>query len=158
MSQTFRLGSLNHVHLVVADRAAAARWYCERLGFQPIAAYASWAQVDGGPLHLSADGGRSGIALFQASEGHPAKTLELGVAFAVDAAQFIRFAQDLTVCPLRNLAGGVLIADAVVDFDHCYAYNFLDPWDNRLELDCYDTQSVRAKLIDAYGITPQRYW
>jgi catechol 2,3-dioxygenase-like lactoylglutathione lyase family enzyme len=33
------MGRLDHVHIRVPDRAAAARWYQEHLGFEPVAAY-----------------------------------------------------------------------------------------------------------------------
>jgi catechol 2,3-dioxygenase-like lactoylglutathione lyase family enzyme len=45
----FRMGSLNHVHVVVPDRAAAAAWYEEHLGFEPVPEYAAWTRVEGGP-------------------------------------------------------------------------------------------------------------
>jgi len=154
----FRMGSLNHVHLVVPDRAAAARWYAEQLGFEPVPEYAAWTRVEGGPLHMSADGGKSGIALFQVSGGHPATTLEMGAAFSVDAKQFVAFARGLDSGSLRDVDGGVLKQEAVVDFDLCYAYNFQDPWGNRLELNCYDVAAVRRDLIDRERISPVRYW
>jgi catechol 2,3-dioxygenase-like lactoylglutathione lyase family enzyme len=154
----FRMGALNHVHLVVPDRTAAARWYSERLGFEPVAAYAAWTRVEGGPLHMSADGGKSGIALFQLGGGHAATTLEMGAAFSVDAQQFVTFALSLESDALRDVDGGALKKDAVVDFDLCYAYNFRDPWGNRLELNCYDVAAVKRDLIEREGITPVRYW
>ena len=55
----FKMGSLDHIHLMVPDRYEAARWYAENLGFEIVEAYEEWAQVEGGPLHVSADGGRS---------------------------------------------------------------------------------------------------
>src|SRR5262245_59978689 len=102
---TFRMGSLNHVHVVVPDRAAAAEWYRAELGFEPVAAYAAWTRTEGGPLHLSADGGRSGIALFEVVPGHDATTLELGAAFSVDAEQFVAFARRLGSSSVRDLGG-----------------------------------------------------
>ena len=155
----FKMGSLDHVHLVVPDRAAAARWYQERLGFEPVDAVASWAEVDGGPLHLSADGGRSGIALFEAGRGHEPTTLEMGAAFSVKAGPFVAFFDGLDRDDsVRDLDGEPLSDDALVDFDHCYAVNFQDPWGNRFELNCYDVDAVRRKLVEPRGIEPIRYW
>ena len=154
----FRMGSLNHVHVVVPDRAAAVRWYAEQLGFEPVAAYALWAKVEGGPLHLSADGGRSGIAVFEVGYGHGPTTLERGAAFSVDAASFVEFARRLDGGALRDPSGAPLKKEAVVDFELCYAYDFLDPWGNRFELNCYDTAAVKRELIEREGITPVRYW
>jgi catechol 2,3-dioxygenase-like lactoylglutathione lyase family enzyme len=154
----FRMGSLNHVHVVVPDREAAARWYVEQLGFEPVAEVAAWARVPGGPLHLSADGGRSGIALFQLGGGHAATTLEMGAAFSVDAQHFVAFARRLDGGAFRDAEGGVLKKEAVVDFDLCYAYNFRDPWGNHFELNCYDVVAVKRELIDRERISPVRYW
>jgi len=154
----FRMGSLNHVHVVVPDRDAAARWYQEEMGFEPVAAYAAWARIEGGPLHLSADGGRTGIALFATGGGHGPTTLEKGVAFSVDAAQFVAFARRLGSSGVRDVAGRPLAKEAVIDFDLCYAYDFLDPWGNRFELNCFDVATVKRDLIEAEGIPPVRYW
>lgn len=152
------MGSMDHVHLVVPDREAAARWYAERLGFEAVDEYAEWAAVDGGPLHISADGGKSGIALFQASSGHPAGKLEMGVAFRVDAETFIGFALGLAEIGLLQASGEPLEIGCIVDFDLCYAYNFEDPYGNQLELDCHDHATVKRELVEAQGLTPVRYW
>jgi catechol 2,3-dioxygenase-like lactoylglutathione lyase family enzyme len=54
---TFRMGRLDHVHIRVPDRAEAARWYSEHLGFEPVGAFDFWAKgFEGGPLQISADG------------------------------------------------------------------------------------------------------
>jgi catechol 2,3-dioxygenase-like lactoylglutathione lyase family enzyme len=152
------MGSLDHVHVVVPDRAEAARWYRDRLGFEPVSEYEAWTKVEGGPLHLSADGGRSGIALFEIGGGHKGTTLEKGAAFSVDADQFVAFARSLASRPVQDQTGAPLAVDAVVDFDLCYAYNFQDPWGNRFELNCYDTATVKRELIEADGVSPVRYW
>ena len=152
------MGSLDHVHIVVPDRAAAAIWYEENLGFRPVDAVAQWASIEGGPLHLSADGGRTGIALFQAGVGHETTTLEMGAAFRVDGEAFIAFAKELATRELRRPDGAALAPSDVIDFDLCYAFNFVDPWGNRFELNCYDVETVKADLIDAEGIEPVRYW
>ena len=65
----FRMGTLDHVHVRVPDRAEAARWYSEHLGFEPVAEYDFWATgIDFGPLQISADGGRSMLALFEVED------------------------------------------------------------------------------------------
>src|SRR5690606_39535994 len=90
----FRMGSLDHVHIRVPDRAAAAAWYAEHLGFEPVDQFGFWAsEVDGGPLQISADGGRTMLALFEASEGHPMVPQRTGVAFTVDATTCLEFAR-----------------------------------------------------------------
>ena len=109
------MGRLDHVHIRVPDRAEAADWYAKHLGFEPVAAGDFWATgIEGGPLHISADGGKTGLALFEVSEGHPMVAQQTGVAFSVDADTFIAFARSLPsdiddplgerlACPPRGL-------------------------------------------------------
>ena len=81
------MGRLDHVHIRVPDRAEAARWYAEHLGFEPVAAYDfSATAFEGGPLQdprPMAGGRRS--CLVEASEGHPMVPQQTGVAFSVDS-------------------------------------------------------------------------
>lgn len=92
----FRMGRLDHVHIRVPDRAEAARWYAEHLGFEPVEAFDFWAsEIEGGPLQISADGGATTLALFEASEFHPMVPQQTGVAFSVDADTFMSFARSL---------------------------------------------------------------
>ncbi len=153
---TFRLGRLDHVHLRVPDRAAAAAWYADHLGFEPVERYAFWAKgVEGGPLQISADGGATSLALFEASDAQP--VVPQTVAFSVDAASFVAFARSLPG-ELRGPGGAVLRPDDVRDFDLCWAFDVADPWGHQFELNCYEYDAVRAELIDGDGISPVRYW
>jgi catechol 2,3-dioxygenase-like lactoylglutathione lyase family enzyme len=154
----FRMGRLDHVHIRVPDRAAAATWYAEHLGFEPVERFAFWASgFEGGPLQISADGGRTTLALFEATDGHPMIPQRTGVAFSVEADAFADFARSLP-CGIDGPAGAALLPDDVVDFDLCWAYDLVDPWGNQYELNCYDYDRVRADLIEADSITPQRKW
>jgi catechol 2,3-dioxygenase-like lactoylglutathione lyase family enzyme len=66
-ARAFRMGRLDHVHIRVPDRAEAAAWYAKRLGFEPVERFDFWATgFEGGPLQISADGGKTMLALFQA--------------------------------------------------------------------------------------------
>jgi len=40
----FRMGVLDHVHIIVGDRREAAEWYGEQLGFEPVDEYKFWAE------------------------------------------------------------------------------------------------------------------
>jgi len=154
----FRMGRLDHVHIRVPDVAEAAHWYSEHLGFEPVARFEFWAEgVDGGPLQISADGGETTLALFEASEGHPMVAQQTGVAFSVDADTFAAFARSLPG-EILGPEGRPLEADDVVDFDMCWAYELADPWGNRYELNSYDYAQVRDELIVPDSITPTRYW
>ena len=154
----FRMGRLDHVHVRVPDLTEAAEWYATHLGFEPVERFDFWASdVDGGPLQISADGGRTMLALFEVSEGHPMVPQQTGIAFSVDAETFIGFARSLPG-DIRTPTGEQLVAAHVIDFDLCWAYDFADPWGNRYELNCYDDDAIREALIEADDITPVRYW
>ena len=152
------MGRLDHVHIRVPDRAEAARWYAEHLGFEPVDAYDFWATgFEGGPLQISADGGRTTLALFEASESHPMVPQQTGVAFSVDADTFMSFARSLP-CGIDNPRGEPLVRADLVDFDLCWAFDLVDPWHNQYELNCYDYDRVRAELVEADDVKPDRYW
>jgi catechol 2,3-dioxygenase-like lactoylglutathione lyase family enzyme len=154
----FRIGRLDHVHIRVPDRAVAAQWYADYLGFEAVETFGFWAKgFEGGPLQISADGGKTMLALFEASDGHPMAPQVTGVAFSLDAESFAAFA--------RSLPNGIngpsvqpLHINDVVDLDMCWAYNFADPWGNNFELNCYDYERIKAELIEADGVKPVRYW
>jgi catechol 2,3-dioxygenase-like lactoylglutathione lyase family enzyme len=134
----FRMGRLDHVHIRVPNRAEAARWYAEHLGFEPVDAYDFWATgFEGGPLQISADGGNTTLALFEVSEGHPMIPQKTGVAFSVDADTFMTFARSLP-CGLDNPSGQPLVITDLIDFDLCWAFDLTDPWGNQYELNSYD--------------------
>jgi catechol 2,3-dioxygenase-like lactoylglutathione lyase family enzyme len=157
-AKKFKMGRLDHVHLRVPDRAAAAAWYAEHLGFEPVERFAFWARgFEGGPLQISADGGETTLALFEASEGHPLMPQKTGVAFSVDAETFIAFTRALPNA-LESPGGEKLVPHDVVDFDLCWAFNFTDPWGNVFELNCYEYERIKTELIEADGISAVRYW
>lgn len=156
---TFKMGSLDHVHIRVPDRDEAARWYAEHLGFEPVQEYDFWATgIDFGPLQMSADGGRTMIALFEASEGHPLAPMKTGVAFTVDVPTFIDFSRSIDDGALMTEHGRPLQRDDLVDLDLCWAYGFADPWGNVYELNCYDYDAIQSDLVEADGLQPTRYW
>lgn len=152
------MGRLDHVHIRVPNRAEAARWYSEHLGFEPVEEFAFWATgFEGGPLQISADGGRTTLALFEASDAHPMTPQLTGVAFSVDADVFIAFARSLP-CGIDNVNGVPLTTGDLVDFDLCWAFDLADPWGNRYELNCYEYERIRADFVEADGLAVQRYW
>ena len=155
---TFRLGRLDHVHLRVPDRAEAARWYAEHLGFEPVADFDFWASgFEGGPLQISADGGQTTLALFEVSEGHPMEPQKTGVAFSVDADTFSSFISSLPN-GLDHPDGTPLSPEHLVDFDLCWAVDLVDPWANQYELNCYEYDRIKADLVERDAIQVTRYW
>lgn len=154
----FKMGRLDHVHIRVPDRTLAAQWYADNLGFEAVDKYAFWAtEVDGGPLQISADGGRTMLALFEASPDHPMIPQTMGIAFSVDAETFVNFARSLPN-GINGPGGQPLRLNDIVDFDLCWAYNFTDPWGNHFELNCYDYERIEESLIKEEDINPVRYW
>src|SRR3954469_24043071 len=117
----FRMGRLDHVHIRVPDRAEAAAWYAEHLGFEPVAKYDFWAEgFEGGPLQISADGGATTLALFEVSAGHPSVAEKTGFAFSVDAETFIAFSRSLPG-GINAPAGRALVPSNMIDYDMCWA-------------------------------------
>ena len=153
----FKMGSLDHMHLMVPDRFAAARWYKETLGFEIVEQFRAWSEIEGGPLHISADGGKSGLALFEIGQ-HPVFKVETSVAFSVSADQFLVFAELLNAKNLTGYNNEPVKPESVVDHDMCYAYYFDDPYGNHFELDCYEYDQIKHKLIEKKGIKPVRFW
>jgi catechol 2,3-dioxygenase-like lactoylglutathione lyase family enzyme len=152
------MGRLDHVHVRVPDRDEAARWYAEHLGFEPVESLDFWAKgFEGGPLQISADGGKTTLALFEVSDGHPMIRQETGVAFSVDADVFMSFARSLP-CGIDNVEGEPLTVADLVDFDMCWALDLVDPWGNKYELNTYEYERVRRELVDADNLAPTRYW
>ncbi len=130
-----KLGQLDHMHLVVPDREHAARWYEQTLGFERVEEYRYWEAIPGGPLHMSADGGASGIALFEAGNGHKESSIGMGVAFKLPAKEFIEFANALgTSINLTGKDGQPLTRQSIVDLYLCYSFGFMDPYGHELEL------------------------
>jgi catechol 2,3-dioxygenase-like lactoylglutathione lyase family enzyme len=152
------MGRLDHVHIRVPDRAAAAAWYSDNLGFEPVERFDFWASgFEGGPLQISADGGRTMLALFEASEAHPMAPQRTGVAFSVDADSFMSFARSLPR-GIDHPRGERLGLHDLVDFDLCWAFDLVDPWGNLYELNCYDYGRVRAELVEADAVEVVRKW
>lgn len=69
-------------------------------------------------------------------------------------ASFARSLPGSINCP----SGRPLVANDMIDFDMCWAFDLVDPWGNQYELNCYDYERVRTELVHPDGISPVRYW
>jgi catechol-2,3-dioxygenase len=125
--------SVDHVHVFVADRAAAEAWYERVLGFKRMKEYEFWA-ADGGPLTIQNEQGTVHIALFE----RPAQPCRSTVAFGVSAAEFLRWKLHLT----QHLGK----APTLEDHDLSVSLYFQDPDGNPYEITTYEYQAVKAGL------------
>ena len=135
--------SIDHVELYVSDRLVAADWYGRVLGLRTVGAYAHWA-TELGPLMLSADEGRSMIALFSGApcpsrsrRSHPR------VAFRADGERFLAFvARAAEEGPVYDPEGAAMSALLPIDHGGAFSVYFSDPWGHQIEVTTYDWKYV----------------
>lgn len=127
------LERIDHVHVFVADRAAAQAWYARALGLQPVADLAFWA-ADGGPLTLADPAGALYVALFE----RPAQPCRSTIALAVTAEAFVDWQQHLSALLQRDVKA--------VDHEVSWSLYFSDPDGNPWELTCYEHAALAARL------------
>ncbi|REC95299.1 VOC family protein [Kushneria indalinina] len=120
------LDRIDHIHVYVADRTAAERWYQRVLGLERVAALAFWADEPGGPLIIADSTGAVCLSLFERAHAPCRSTIALGVS----GEQFYQWQnwlmQELPVPPRLE--------------DHQVAWSlyFSDPDDNPFEITTYD--------------------
>lgn len=140
----FRVSQIDHVHVYVADRRAAARWYADVLGLEVLDEIEN--EDEGGPLIVSSDGGSTSLALFKQRPGEAAVRTPTTVAFRVGGSGFLEFIGRLASLGVEGDGGQTLAPSDVVDHDYCYSLYFSDPDGNPYELTTYDYAEVRARL------------
>jgi catechol 2,3-dioxygenase-like lactoylglutathione lyase family enzyme len=129
--------TIDHVELLVPDRHAAATWYHDVLGLTIVPGTEAWAHDSGGPLMISADGGRTCFALFQGPLSQP--TTRDGyrrVAFRVTGAEFIAFVEHGRQLGLTPMS--------VQDHEKAISVYFKDPWGHDLEVTTGDVGTARS--------------
>ena len=127
------LDRIDHVHVFVADRAAAERWYERVLGFSPVAALAFWSH-GGGPSTISDGSGRIHLALFE----RPTQACRSTVAFGATAEAFLAWREHLCAA----LGHPVDVTDHQVS----WSMYFSDPDGNPFEITCDDHGVLSAAL------------
>ena len=127
---------LDHVHVEVSDRAAAAAWYGRVLGLVPDGRLAAWAEHPDGPLILSTTNGMTTLSLFQRPVA-PSRR-DTTIALRTDRVGFDAFVARLPDLALRHRSGRTLVASDVVDHDLSLSIYFVDPDANPLELTTYE--------------------
>ncbi len=129
---TARLTGIDHIHVYVPDRAAAAAWFAQVLGFHIVESLRFWATA-GGPLTIEDASGSIHLALFE--KEHP--TPSTAIAFGADSRNFLAWKRDLE-------QQGLLLRCS----DHQVAWSlyFCDPNQNSYEITCYDYAAIAQAL------------
>lgn len=125
--------SIDHIHVFVADRQAAERWYARVLGFTRIKAYEFWA-ADGGPLTIQNQEGSVHLALFE----RPPRSCRSTIALGVGAPEFAAWRAHLT----RTLPQAPSFEDHALSV----SLYFNDPDGNPYEITTSEYQAAKAAL------------
>ena len=125
--------SVDHIHVFVADRVAAEKWYERVLGFTRIQKLEFWA-VDGGPLTIQNREGTVHLALFE----RPAENCRSTVALDVGAFEFLAWKAHLT----QVLQKAPTIEDHELSVSLC----FRDPDRNPYEITTCEYESTKGAL------------
>lgn len=130
------LQNIDHVHIVVTDRAAAEVWYRDVLGMTRVESLANWA-TGGGPLTVADASEKVHVALFERAE----RKTGLTVAFGASGEAFIAWRAHLA-----DKLGQTL---QPVDHEMSWSMYFTDPDGNPFEITTYDYAQVAAALQNA---------
>lgn len=130
--------AIDHLHLHVADRAAAEAWYARVLGLRRLPELAHWAS-GGGPLTLSDGAGRLQLALFERPPqgGMPTIALRVSARGLLDWREHLR----------RELGQ----APALVEHGESRSIYFADPDGNGFEITSDEREGdgpVLRELLD----------
>lgn len=115
----FTLSDIDHIHIQVQDREAAAAWYARVLGLYVIEALAFWAED--GPLTIGND--QIHLALFTGARANLNT-----VALRVDIDEFEQVKKHLDTCEVEY---------QYEDHDLSISVYLTDPDGNRFEITAY---------------------
>ena len=124
---------IDHVHVFVANRARAERWYLDTLGLARVAQLQFWAQPDG-PLTIANPSGTVHLALFERA-GQPCRST---IALAAGRDDFLAWR--------AHLARALGRAPELQDHQVSWSMYFSDPDGNPFEITCYDYVALEPVL------------
>jgi len=120
-----KIERVDHIHIYVADRAAAEQWYRDVLGFRRKKELEVWA-VPHGPLMLQNPAGSVVLALFEKAVQANRST----IAFGVTGNDFLEW--------VKHLALVLNSPKKPVDHGLAWSVYFADPDGNPFEITTYD--------------------
>ena len=128
-----KLKGIDHIHVYVADREAAADWYERVLGFKVVETLAFWADNEAGPLTIEDTCGTVHLALFNSDDFIPSTV----IAYSTDGQAFLQWK---TYLERQN------ILDRCSDHTAAWSLYFKDLDGNSNEITTYDYDLVAEKL------------
>ena len=127
---TPELERVDHLHVFVADRPAAERWYARVLGLKRVPSLERWA-VDGGPLTIGNPSDTIHIALFERPAAAKSRST---IALATSAQGLLAWQ--------RQLAAELGKEPARVDHEVSWSIYFEDPDGNPYEITTYEYDAL----------------
>jgi catechol-2,3-dioxygenase len=131
------LDTVDHIHVLVSDRAKARRWYEEVMGLKVVPSLEFWAP-EGGPLTIANAAGSIHLALF---EKKPTQLCRSTIALRVTAADFLAWREHL-----HTSLGAECMA---IDHQVSWSLYFSDPDGNPFEITTYQYAEVAGALKSA---------
>lgn len=120
-----KIEGIDHVHIEVAERDRAAKWYARVLGLVRHERLAVWADDPMGPLILATQSGAPVLSLF--TRGCAAPSRDATIAYRVGGESFLRFLEGLPSDDVRRKDGTALTPADAVDHDLSWSIYFADP-------------------------------
>lgn len=127
------LTGIDHIHVYVKDRGAAAAWYADKLGFSIVEKLKPWAENPHGPLTLEDTAGHIHLALFQKDDLIPSTA----IAFGADGEAFLEW---------KRVLEGAGLLSRLADHKLAWSMYFYDLDNNMHEITTYEYDHVAAQL------------
>jgi catechol-2,3-dioxygenase len=132
------LERVDHVHVFVADRAAAEEWYARVMGLTRVAELAFWSP-NGGPLTIGNPSGSIHLALFE----RPMQKCRSTIALSTAAPGFLAWRAHLSKVLERTVEA--------VDHAVSWSLYFSDPDGNPFEITSYEYAALAPELRKSSG-------